>query len=200
MLTKEIRLNRAIRAQFQSLFLKNQRKVVPLEFKDLNNTRKAKFLDEILDEVEEVKKKIERGEKINLGQLSALSKQIEIEEKYLIDEYLKIKSFCFISQAALISTQTPSPLANKPAETLISVILTLIALSIILIISLLYLSFTLLSNSITLSPFSSFLCSTLESIAKAISQQLASGANANTKQVSLASTRLNSSPALTVHP
>jgi hypothetical protein len=101
LITKEIRLNRAIRSQFQSLFQKNQRKIVLLDYSEWNNFRKAQFLEDVLEEFQEVRKKVEKGEKVCLGMISALLKQVEVEEKYLIDEFLKVRSFCFLSFAAL---------------------------------------------------------------------------------------------------
>jgi ribosome-binding ATPase YchF (GTP1/OBG family) len=96
-ITKEIRLNRAIRAQFNSLFLKTQQRVVFLENVEEDELRKGNFLDDLFRDVEKAKMKKD----VCIGQVSALLKQIEVEEKYLVDYYERIKARCYLNMLAL---------------------------------------------------------------------------------------------------
>ena len=98
-ITKEIRLNRAIRAQFNSLFSKTQQRVRFLENFDGDEMRKGNFLDDLFREVDKVKGK--KIKEVCVGEVSALLRQIEVEEKYLVDYYERVRARCFLNMLAL---------------------------------------------------------------------------------------------------
>lgn len=99
-ITKEIRLNRAIRTQFNSLFLKTQQNLVLLEDWNCQELKKGNFLEELFGEVEKVKNSLGKKD-VNVGQVSALLKQIEVEESYLMDHLGRIRARCFLNMLAL---------------------------------------------------------------------------------------------------
>lgn len=99
-ITKEIRLNRAIRTRLGSLFLRTQQNVLVLEEWQGQEIKIGNFLEELFEEVEKVKACLGKKD-ANIGQLSALLKQIEVEESYLADHLSRIKAKCFLNMLAL---------------------------------------------------------------------------------------------------
>jgi HD superfamily phosphohydrolase len=139
-ITQEIRINRAIRAEIESVFRKNDLDFI-FSFEETENyQRKINFIDELFEKFENTKLKVNNGDLVEIGEVSALLKSIEIEEKYLLDRYYKSKAHCTLSYFAskLISMPNPSLNASKKSKPLIW------CLQILLLIFILYIFLALI--------------------------------------------------------
>ena len=99
-ITQEIRLNRALKAEIDNVFREHSTGSSFMMQAPDNFERNCNFIEELEKKYEVLKYKIEKGRHVEIGELSALLKSFEIEEKYLLDKYYKSKAHCTISYFA----------------------------------------------------------------------------------------------------
>ena len=97
-ITYEIRVNRALRAEIEYITRKDEKDLVL----DLSNdySRRCDFVQDLFQKYAEIQENIKSGIFCDVGELTAILKSLEIEEKYLLDRYYKSKAHCTISYFA----------------------------------------------------------------------------------------------------